>query len=156
MNKPLPPRKARYIPSYIGHGLIGVFAFIGILFGGLWRVVAVVGLALYLTYQTVEFLRRGDTPARDVGDTGAGYVAAIAVWLAILWRGRVHEKRKGVPGCEANARLIAAAPETLEQRNELLAALEAVLPAVCKCGSSDCFETNARAVAEAAIAKARA
>ena len=57
---------------------------------------------------------------------------------------------------EANARLIAAAPETLEQRNELLAALEAVLPAVCKCGSSDCFETNARAVAEAAIAKARA
>ena len=38
---------------------------------------------------------------------------------------------------------------------ELLAALERALQSVCKCGSSDCYETNVRRQANAAIAKAR-
>ena len=37
----------------------------------------------------------------------------------------------GVAMSEANARFIAAAPETLEQRNELLAALERVIANGC-------------------------
>ena len=49
---------------------------------------------------------------------------------------------------QSDASFIAAAPE-------LLAALKRTLSSVCKCGSSDCYETDVRRQAEAAIAKAR-
>ena len=49
---------------------------------------------------------------------------------------------------QANANLIAAAPD-------LLAALERALPSLCKCGSRDCYETEVHQQAVAAIAEAK-
>ena len=57
----LPPRNwRRYWWAYLLHGLSGGLAAIGILKGGVWRTFALVGLAVELFYQLVEFMRRGD------------------------------------------------------------------------------------------------
>ena len=55
--------------------------------GGVWRTFALVGLAVEMFYQLVEFLRRGDTPARDVKDVKLGYYGVVATFVLICWWG---------------------------------------------------------------------
>lgn len=88
MTDKLPPRSwRRHWSGYLGHGLIGVAVALGIFLGGVWLVLAITGLVIQLTYQGLSFLRKRDTPGRDVGDVFAGYLIAIIVIVGlILWR----------------------------------------------------------------------
>ena len=38
---------------------------------------------LVVARQTVEFLRRNDTPGRDLGDHLTGYFLGIVLWVAV-------------------------------------------------------------------------
>ena len=81
----IPPRNwKRWGLAYASHWLVG--AVLGVLIAGLAPVVGCAGLAIILVYQWVEFLRRGDTPARDILDYGVGFAvgaAGYAVWSLI-------------------------------------------------------------------------
>ena len=87
MAESIPDRQWKYLPSYVGHALIGFSTSIGIIYGGVWRTLAIVGIAIQLVYQYVEFLRRRDTPARDVADMTAGYYLGIGAVALMLWFG---------------------------------------------------------------------
>ena len=69
--------------NYIGHGLIGAACVVGIVIGGPFLVLAIVGLTIQLVYQWLSFLKKGDTPGRDVGDVFAGFLVAVVVF--VLW-----------------------------------------------------------------------
>ena len=71
----------------LGHcdGVSGALAAIGIVVGGFWRMLAIMGIVLELFYQFVEFLKYRDTPARDVKDIKIGYYVTIAVFLFLYW-----------------------------------------------------------------------
>ena len=77
MSKPVPPRNwKRYGWCYAAHAAQGCITVL-LLAGPHW----LIGLALfgaYLAYQTLEFCRRGDTPARDVKDYMIGMGLAVA------------------------------------------------------------------------------
>ena len=84
MRNEIPPRNWRkYGYGYVGHGLMGAVVAFGIYLGGVFRVLAIVGIAIQLVYQWLEFLRRGDTPGRDTGDIFAGYLvgAGFVSWI---------------------------------------------------------------------------
>ena len=93
----IPPRDwRRYWWAYLLHGLSGGLAAVGILMGGVWRTFALVGLAVEMFYQLVEFLRRGDTPARDVKDVKLGYYFTIGAIILICWlTGRKQQEAGG-------------------------------------------------------------
>ena len=81
-NKPLPPRDwPAHWKTYIGHGLLG--ALVALMMLSAWPVSGCAILACYLVYQTVEFLRRGDTPARDVADFMVGMVPVVSLGWAM-------------------------------------------------------------------------
>ena len=67
----------------------------GIVIGGPFLVLAIVGLTIQLVYQWLSFLKKGDTPGRDVGDVFAGFLVAVVVFVLWLLRptkgGEEHE-----------------------------------------------------------------
>ena len=79
--KPVPPRNWRkWGYAYLAHATTGAISGAGVgwaigaseplYFGALAVIV------LSFTRQTVEYLRRGDTPGRDMGDSLTGFVCA--------------------------------------------------------------------------------
>ena len=90
-HRPIPPRQWRYAPHYLCHAAVGALVALGILTAPEVHdpvaVYAVFAGSSFLIYQCIEFLRRGDTPARDIADfmvglllAGAGYAAYEALW----------------------------------------------------------------------------
>ena len=78
----MPPRDwKKHWHSYLGHALLGVLSAVMILDG--WEVSGTVITACYLTYQYVEFLRRGDTPARDIADFILGQLPVLCVGYVV-------------------------------------------------------------------------
>ena len=77
--------------NYIGHGLIGAACVVGIVIGGPFLVLAIVGLTIQLVYQWLSFLKKGDTPGRDVGDVFAGFLVAVVVFVLWLLLGRKNQ-----------------------------------------------------------------
>lgn len=82
-SKPMPARDwRRHSVDYLLHVLLGLAAALSL---GLdtWAVYGVLGTAIFLTYQVVEFLRRGDTPARDIFDFALGWGAGLGCTLLL-------------------------------------------------------------------------
>ena len=76
-NKPLPPWDWKHHwYNHLGHALLGILV-AGIVCSG-WAVAGCAILTCYLVYQWLEFLRRGDTPARDVKVFMVGLVPVLA------------------------------------------------------------------------------
>lgn len=82
-SRPLPPRDWRgHGVHYALHALMGAALGFGLL--GV-PTVSLTGTALFLAYQTLEFCRRGDTPARDVKDFSLGWTAGVAAGIGWGW-----------------------------------------------------------------------
>ena len=65
--------------AYIAHFLTGALAGLGVTYGGEAAVYFVVIPALVVARQTLEFLRRNDTPGRDLGQHIAGFCVGIGI-----------------------------------------------------------------------------
>ena len=80
-----------YLFNYPAHVVVGFLAGAGMLLGGefigVWIPFALL-LGLVIVRQTVEFVRRNDTPGRDLGQTMAGLILgyAFGAWLLADWR----------------------------------------------------------------------
>ena len=88
--KALPPGEWKHICGYVSHFATGFIAAAGMIIAPAWEGEAVLvvpfGLltAAVLTRQTVEFMRRGDTPGRDLHHHIMGFVAGLGTGLAAL------------------------------------------------------------------------
>ena len=96
-------------------------------------------------------LGRGATPPPPWRREGKSVWAGDSLFPRFICE--VSEPIRGQSDTEAVARLIVAAPETLEQRDDLLAALEGLIHALTEGTLDD--EDGAFATAELAITKAR-
>lgn len=85
MSDRLPPREWKYAPSYIGHILQGSLMALGIMWGGVWRLWALAAMVWTIAYQSLEFARRRDTPARDLNDYMIGFGGLVAIVWWVLW-----------------------------------------------------------------------
>ena len=72
----------RYGFAYIAHGLQGLAC--GYLLKRKPRI-SLVGTGLYFGYQTLEFLRRRDTPGRDTQDFGIGWGIGVIACELLDW-----------------------------------------------------------------------
>lgn len=77
----IPPRDwRRWWYGYIGHFLLGVLTAVMLITD--WTMTGLGFLLAYVAYQGFSYLRKKDTPGRDVGDFMAGLIpAAVAGWL---------------------------------------------------------------------------
>lgn len=86
--RPVPPRDwARWWWAYLLHALTGFVASTGMLvapayFGDPSIVPFAMLPVLVAARQTIEFLRRWDTPGRDMGDHLTGFVIGLFIGLA--------------------------------------------------------------------------
>ena len=102
---PVPPRNwRRWGFAYFAHAATGAIAGAGVGFAvgaGYWPATLTHLLAIRSDWrQYVEFLRREDTPGRDMGDSIAGYCCGLLAGFAVGAIGRTWPGCwRWIPGC---------------------------------------------------------
>ena len=82
--EPVPPRNwKKWAIAYIAHGLTGAMSGAGVGFavgiGDPVYALTFLVSVLVCTRQTLEYLRRNDTPGRDLGDHLTGFALTLAL-----------------------------------------------------------------------------
>ena len=67
--------------AYIAHALTGVITGLGVIFGGDVAPYFMSIPVLVVARQTLEFLRRNDTPGRDLGQHMGGLFTVLALYV---------------------------------------------------------------------------